>query len=102
VPDGGSAPRVTAITPAAWDEDGWNRAFDRGHAAGLRAAAVAVVYINEASAALERTRVPRAERKAIWEQALYDVQQEHGDLPQVITRALAARRIAELVRLRAL
>ena len=94
--DGSVAPRITAITPATWDEAGWNRAWDAGLAEGLRSALIAVVFIDRASEVL--SKLPRRTREAIWQQANHDVLAEHGDLPDVIRRSLAARRIVRIAR----
>ena len=96
MPDGGAPPRLV-VTPASWDEDGWDRAWDRGYAEGLAAARVAVDAIADAQAALGLTRASPGLRKALWEEAVDEVQREHGDLPPVIMRALAARRITSIV-----
>jgi hypothetical protein len=104
VPDGGGAAPtlleylrsrgVAFITPASWDEEGWQRAYDSGYAEGLQAARTAVVFIERAGRRL--SKVPEHLRKAIWDEAIDEVMHEHGDLPVVITRSLAARRITAL------
>lgn len=94
MPDGSAPPRVQVITPASWDEQGFDRAWDLGYAAGLQALRSLVVFVERADRAL--AKLSAKDRKAIWAQALYDVAQEHGELPLLVRKAIAAQRIAEL------
>lgn len=98
MPDGSSSPRSLALTPASWDAGGWARAWNLGFAEGQRAAAVAIPFIEEADRALAAANVSNAARSAIWQQALDDVRRQHPDLPKLIRRAVAGRRIAAMVR----
>jgi hypothetical protein len=86
---------------AALDESGWNRAWDRGYARGfergVRSELLAVVYCDVVAQLFEVLRIPESARREIWKQGLFDVDQEHGELPSTTRCALAARRIAVLL-----
>lgn len=73
---------------------GLGAVYEAGFEVGYREGLEAVVLIAAADAALAQLSVK--ERRAIWQQALYDVQQEHGELPPVMRKAIAAGRIVEL------
>lgn len=68
-----------------------------GYRSGLVSGLSAVHYVTEADRLLELCRVSRADRRVIWQQAEDDARSDHPDLPALIVRALAARRITALL-----
>lgn len=86
--DGSAAPRREGL------KAGLSAVYDAGYEVGYREGLEAVVLIAAADVAL--AKLPLGERRAIWEQALYDVGQQHGELPAPMRKAIAALRIVEL------
>lgn len=86
--DGSAAPRADAF------KAGLGAVYEAGYEVGYAEGLEAVVLIAAADAAL--SKVSQKDRRAIWQQALDDVEQEHGELPAVVRKALAALRIVEL------
>lgn len=72
-------------------------AWLKGYRAGLESAWSCVHYIAEAQRLLELCRVAPADRALLWEQACDDVRSDMPDLPVVVRRAVAARRITAML-----